>query len=157
MKKFSILLCALMGLIICANAQQLKFMDVAMDCGLEDFCKKVTAASSLQDTHVDPGLPNCVSAQLKGQFEQFADCEVSIKQKTGIEHVTSVIVKKSGCAAIDKEVDALIEKFDGIYGKHAYTSIGAVKKNEWQVDGGKINILKDGRLDEMRVIYTPNE
>ena len=125
-----------------ASAQEhLKFMDIPLEGTLENFCDKLKAKgfNESQITEED-GYVSLFTKKLTGDFYGIENCTFFVRQRIGLDNVSSVYVKDTLSSLSKDEVEKLISLHDAKYGEHKMDTILKGSRYFWESEKGEVEL-----------------
>lgn len=148
MKRITLTIIICLVSIVCHAQDHLQFMDIPLNCTLDDFCSKLIKDKGLSSTTITDGEQffNMETRKLYGKFFGIKDCTFFVRKHERLDHISSVIVEDTISALSKADEARIISLLDKYHGNHEIDSTYSFTWYTWKAIGGdvELSINKNG-------------
>ncbi len=140
--------------LICQAQEHLRFMDVAIDDKIENFCSHLIKTKGFAPGNMtdDEQYMNMETRKLSGEFYGIKGCTFYVRKHDRLDNVSSVIVEDTLFTLSKADETRLISILDKNYGSHETDSTRYSVWRMWKTTSGdvELDVYKEG----FKVFYT---
>lgn len=140
--------------LICQAQEHLRFMDVAIDGKIENFCSHLIKTKGFAPCNMtdDEQYMNMETRKLSGEFYGIKGCTFYVRKHDRLDNVSSVIVEDTLFTLSKADETRLISILDKNYGSHETDSTRYSVWRMWKTTSGdvELDVYKEG----FKVFYT---
>lgn len=128
--------------LICQAQEHLRFMDVAIDGKIENFCSHLIKTKGFATGNMtdDEQYMNMETRKLSGEFYGIKGCTFYVRKHDRLDNVSSIIVEDTLFALSKADETRLISILDKSYGSHETDSTRYSVCRMWKTTSGDVEL-----------------